>query len=205
MVDAQLIPGGVTDPQVLSALRRIPRHKFIPDSVASEAYADSALGIGYGQTITQPLLVALMTQALELRGPEKVLEIGTGSGYQAAVLAELVSRVYSIEVIEPLARRAAEVLNDLGYGNVVTRIGDGYNGWPEEAPFDAIMVTAAPDHVPQPLLDQLAVNGRLIVPVGKEAQQLVLYRRTPTGYVHTVLDSVLFVPLVHDQDFDSSH
>jgi protein-L-isoaspartate(D-aspartate) O-methyltransferase len=140
-----------------------------------------------------------MTESLELTGSEKVLEIGTGSGYQAAILAEIVSKVYTIEVVEPLARRAAAVLASLGYDNVIIRTGDGYNGWPDEAPFDAIMVTAAPDHVPQPQLDQLAIGGRMILPVGKSIQSLVLYRRTKTGYEHSTLDFVRFVPLIHEE------
>ena len=199
MVDEQIIGGGIRDGRVIEAMRRVPRHRFVPDSYAADAYADGALPIGYGQTISQPVVVASMTEALELTGGEKVLEVGTGSGYQAAILAGLAQKVYSIEIVEPLARQAATVLAELGYANVITRAGDGYNGWPEEAPFDAIIVTAAPDHVPRPLLDQLAVGGRMILPVGKLLQSLILYRRTPTGYEETVLDSVRFVPLIHEE------
>lgn len=199
MVDEQIIGGGIRDAKVVEAMRRVPRHRFVPERYSAEAYADGALPIDYGQTISQPVLVASMTESLELTGTEKVLEIGTGSGYQTAILATIVRQVYSIEIVEPLARQAATILAELGYHNVRTRIGDGYNGWPEEAPFDAIIVTAAPDHVPQPLLDQLAVGGRMILPVGESLQNLVLYRRTPTGYEHATLDAVRFVPLVHDE------
>ena len=198
MVDEQIISGGVRDTKVLTAMRLVPRHRFIPAANSGDAYADNALPIGHGQTISQPVLVASMTESLELRGSEKVLEIGTGSGYQAAILAEIVPKVYTIEIVEPLAKRAAAILADLGYDNVAIRTGDGYNGWPEEAPFDAIIVTAAPDHVPQPLLDQLAIGGRMILPVGKSIQSLVLYRRTETGYERRTLELVRFVPLIHD-------
>ena len=198
MVDEQIVAGGIRDPKVIAAMRIVPRHRFVPDRYSIDAYADGALPIGYGQTISQPAVVATMTEALELKGGEKVLEVGTGSGYQAAVLAEIAQKVYTIEIVEPLAKQAATVLKKLGYENVVTRTGDGYNGWREEAPFDAIIVTAAPDHVPGPLLDQLAIGGRMILPVGKLLQSLVLYRRTPAGYDHTTLDPVRFVPLIHD-------
>jgi protein-L-isoaspartate(D-aspartate) O-methyltransferase len=199
MVDEYVIPRGVKDQAVLAAMRRIPRHRFIPFSYSASAYDDVPLPIGHGQTISQPSLVASMTEALSLRGAKKVLEIGTGSGYQAAVLAEIVPNVFTIEIVEPLAAQAAQTLTELGYRNIHTRVGDGYQGWREEAPFDAIIVTAAPDHVPQPLLDQLAVGGRLILPVGKarQEQELALYRRTKEGYEHRRLTLVIFVPLVH--------
>jgi protein-L-isoaspartate(D-aspartate) O-methyltransferase len=200
MVDEYIIPRGVKDQAVLAAMRRIPRHKFIPLSFSASAYDDSPLPIGHGQTISQPSLVAFMTEALSLQGARKVLEVGTGSGYQAAVLAEIVPNVFTIEIVEPLAAQAAQTLAELGYRNIHTRVGDGYHGWPEEAPFDAIIVTASSEHVPQPLLDQLAVGGRLIIPVGKafeEAQELVLYRRTTDGYERTRLSLVSFVPLIH--------
>lgn len=199
MVEDQILPRGIRDPAVLAAMRRVPRHQFVPDSESRFAYADGPLPIGYGQTISQPSLVAFMTEALGLRGQEKVLEIGTGSGYQAAVLAEIVPRVFSIEIVEPLAAQAAQTLAQLGYRNVTVRVGDGYRGWPEEAPFDAIIVTAAPDHVPQPLLDQLAIGGRLILPVGDFLQRLVLYRRTHDGYERSDLLFVRFVPLRRDR------
>jgi protein-L-isoaspartate(D-aspartate) O-methyltransferase len=197
MVEDQIISRGIKDPAVLAAMRRVPRHRFVPTSYSRRAYADGALPIGYGQTISQPSLVAFMTEALALRGTEKVLEIGTGSGYQAAVLAEIVPHVFSIEILEPLAKQAARTLADLDYKNVTVRAGDGYRGWPEEAPFDAIIVTAASDHVPQPLLEQLAIGGRLILPLGESLQQLVLYRRTRDGYERRALvPFVQFVPLV---------
>jgi protein-L-isoaspartate(D-aspartate) O-methyltransferase len=206
MVDDHIIPRGVKDRAVLAAMRRVPRHRFIPFSYSASAYDDAPLPIGHGQTISQPSLVAFMTEALSLQGARKVLEVGTGSGYQAAVLAEVVPHVFTVEIVEPLAIQAAQTLTELGYRNIHTRVGDGYHGWPEEAPFDAIVVTAAPDHVPQPLLDQLAVGGRLIVPVGKafQEQELVLYRRTKDGYERTRLTLVIFVPLIHkDQSTQS--
>ncbi len=200
MVEQQVLPRGINNPAVIAAMRRVPRHRFVPDTYASIAYADGTLPIGHDQTITQPSLVAFMTEALALRGHEKVLEIGTGSGYQAAVLAEIASKVYSIEIIEPLANRATRTLAELGYNNVTVRVGDGYLGWPSEAPFDAIIVTAAPDHVPQPLLDQLAVGGRLIIPVGEFFfQRLILIQRTAKGYEHTELVPVLFVPMTREK------
>ena len=198
MIAHQIVPRGITDPRVLAAMRRVPRHRFVPDSYARLAYADSPLPIGHGQTISQPSIVAFMTEALALQGHEKVLEIGTGSGYQAAVLAEIASRVLTIEIVEPLARQAARRLAELGYANVTVRAGDGYRGWPEEAPFDAIIVTAATDHVPQPLLDQLAIGGRLILPLGDFFQTLTLYRRTKDGYERTELVPVRFVPLLRE-------
>jgi protein-L-isoaspartate(D-aspartate) O-methyltransferase len=199
MVDEHIIPRGIKDQAVLAAMRHIPRHRFVPSFFSASAYSDGPLPIGYGQTISQPSLIALMTEALALQGAKKVLEVGTGSGYQAAVLAEIVPNVFTIEIVEPLAAQAAQTLAELGYRNIHTRVGDGYQGWPEEAPFDAIIVTAAPDHVPQPLLDQLAVGGRMILPVGRafQEQELALYRRTKDGYEHTRLTLVIFVPLIH--------
>jgi protein-L-isoaspartate(D-aspartate) O-methyltransferase len=198
MVDEQIIPRGIKDQAVLAAMRRIPRHRFIPAFYSASAYNDGPLPIGHGQTISQPSLVALMTEALALQGAKKVLEVGTGSGYQAAVLAEIVPNVFTIEIVEPLATEAAQTLAELGYHNIRTRVGDGYQGWPEEAPFDAIVVTAASDQVPQPLLDQLAVGGRLILPIGRvfQEQELALYRRTKDGYKRTRLTLVSFVPLI---------
>jgi len=199
MVSEQIIPRGIKDQAILAAMRRIPRHRFVPAFYSALADNDGPLPIGHGQTISQPFVVALMSDALALQGAKKVLEIGTGSGYQAAVLAEIVPHVFTIEIVEPLATEAARTLAELGYRNILTRVGDGYQGWPEEAPFDAIIVTASSEHVPQPLLDQLAVGGRLILPVGKafqELQELVLYRRTIDGYERTRLSLVRFVPLI---------
>ena len=196
MVDEQIIPRGVKDPAVLSVMRRVPRHRFVPAMYSPFAYMDGALPIGHGQSISQPSLVAVMTEALTLKKTDKVLEVGTGSGYQAAILAELADKVLTIEILEPLARQAERTLAELGYHNIRVRVGDGYQGWPEEAPFDAIIVTAAPDHVPQPLLNQLAIGGRLILPVGRFFQALELYHRTAEGYEHKTLTLVRFVPLV---------
>lgn len=196
MVDQYIVPRGINDPALLAAMRHVPRHRFVPGRYSLFAYIDGPLPIGHGQTISQPSLVAEMTAYLQLRKTDKVLEVGTGSGYQAAVLAELADQVFTVEIVEPLARQAAQTLADLGYRNVRVRVGDGYQGWPEEAPFDAIIVTAAPDHVPQPLLDQLAVGGRLILPVGTYSQTLELHRRTETGYERKPIMLVRFVPLV---------
>jgi len=196
----------VTDKAVLQAMREVPRHRFVPDDMVSNAYADSPLPIGYGQTISQPYIVATMTAALQLEPEDTVLEIGTGSGYQAAVLAEIVANVYTIEIVEPLGRRAAVVLRDLKYENVHTRIGDGYQGWPDRSPFDAIIVTAAPDHIPQPLIDQLKPGGRMVIPVGREGriQELRLLEKNLDGEVEErTLESVRFVPLTREVEDDA--
>lgn len=198
MVAEYLIPRGIKDPAVLAAMRRVPRHRFVPPMYSALAYMDDPLPIGHGQSISQPALVARMTEALALKKTDKVLEVGTGSGYQAAILAELAGRVLTVEILEPLARQAERTLAELGYQNVRVRVGDGYQGWPEEAPFDAIIVTAAPDHVPPPLLDQLAVGGRLILPVGRFFQTLEVHRRTAVGYERTIITLVRFVPLVRE-------
>ena len=195
MVDTQIVGRGIIDPKVVSAMRRVPRHHFIPDYESEDAYGDFPLSIGHSQTISQPYIVAFMTEALKLQPGEKILEIGTGSGYQAAILAELGVQVFSIEIVEPLAARASEALKELGYDNVRVRAGDGYQGWPEEQPFDGIILTAAPDHIPLPLLDQLRIGGRLILPVGDYSQNLVLIRRTEEGYQRTELLPVRFVPM----------
>jgi protein-L-isoaspartate(D-aspartate) O-methyltransferase len=195
MVNEQVLARGLNNQAVLRAMRRVPRHEFIPEAHASLAYEDQPVPIGHGQTISQPAVVAYMTSALGLTGSEKVLEVGTGSGYQAAVLAEIVPKVYTIEIVAPLAERAAEALRRLGYTNVQVRVGDGAQGWPEEAPFDAIIVTAASAEPPQPLLDQLAAGGRFIAPIGTRHQALVLIRRTGAGYERTELVQVMFVPL----------
>jgi protein-L-isoaspartate(D-aspartate) O-methyltransferase len=187
--------GDVSDMNVLAAIERTPRELFVPPAFEEQAYDNVALPIGNGQTISQPLVVALMTQALALNERHKVLEIGTGSGYQAAVLAVLAAEVYSIEVLEPLALAAAERLEALGYHNVRVRAGDGYRGWPEHAPFDAILVTAAPPEIPQPLLDQLARGGRLVAPVGEGDQELVVVTKTASGLTRRTLLGVRFVPM----------
>ncbi len=200
MVDEQIAGRGIKDSRVLKAMRTVPRHRFVPDDVSAMAYEDGPLPIGYGQTISQPYIVAFMTNAVELTGQEKVLEIGTGSGYQAAVLAEIVPQVFTIEIVEPLAKKAEKTLHALGYKNVTVRVGDGYQGWPDEAPFDVIILTAAPDHVPPPLLEQLKVGGRLILPTGKWLQELVLIRRTETGFEKTSLLPVAFVPMTGEAE-----
>jgi len=184
--------------RVLAAMAKVPRHDFVPAGQKAAAYANRPLPIGLGQTISQPFIVALMTDLMEVKPGDRVLEIGTGSGYQAAVLAELAGTVYTIEIVEPLAREAAGRLKQLGYRNVVAKSGDGYQGWPEHAPFDAIMVTAAPREVPQPLIEQLKPGGRLVVPVGGQAtgQELLLIEKKPDGTVarRNIL-AVRFVPL----------
>ena len=195
MVRQQIEARGVRDARVLAALRRVPRQRFVPARLEPQAYSDRPLEIGWGQTISQPYVVAFMTEALELSGDERVLEIGTGSGYQAAVLAECAREVWSIEIVEPLALRARETLRATGYGRVHLRIGDGYAGWPEAAPFDAIVVTAAPDHVPQPLLDQLADGGRMILPVGGFQQELLLIQRHGQQFSRKSVLPVRFVPM----------
>ncbi len=191
------------DPEVRAALERVPRHAFVPQSVADVAYADSAIAIGHGQTISQPFIVALMTQLAAVDRDSVVLEVGTGSGYQAAVLAELAGRVYSIEIVAELAAEAAVRLTRLGYDNVETRAGDGYGGWPEAAPFDAILVTAAAPGIPPPLIEQLAPGGRLIAPVGAvhEMQELMLLEKHENGVIETRTKlPVAFVPLTREQN-----
>ena len=200
MVAKQLAAQWIRDARVLRAMRSVPRHEFVPEDVRERAYDDTPLPIGYGQTISQPFVVALMTERLDLDGTEKVLEIGTGSGYQAAVLAELADRVFSIEIIEALAERARGDLQRLGYRGVTVRAGDGYRGWPEEAPFDVIIVTAAPVQVPQPLVDQLAVGGRMIVPVGRWYQRLILITRDESGVHREEGIGVRFVPMTGEAE-----
>ncbi len=195
MVERQLANRDIRDPQVLDAMRSVPRHRFVPVDRRLSAYEDRALPIGYRQTISQPYIVAYMTQALQIAPDARVLEVGTGSGYQAAVLSEVAAKVYTIEIVPELANRARETLAELGYTNVEVRLGDGYEGWRNEAPFDAIMVTAAPDHVPEPLIEQLAPGGRMIIPVGENRQSLTLITRTPAGVSRENLLPVLFVPM----------
>ena len=196
MTETQIRARGVRDPAVLAAMAKVPRHLFVPEGLRRRAYADEPLPIGEGQTISQPFIVAYMTEALALRGGEKVLEVGTGSGYQTAVLAEIAGTVWTVEIVEKLALRARGALDALGYSNVRYRIGDGSAGWAEEAPFEAIMVTAAAARRPEYLEDQLAVGGRMIVPVGTDSQELVLVRRGKTGIKRDSLLAVRFVPLV---------
>jgi protein-L-isoaspartate(D-aspartate) O-methyltransferase len=198
MVDDQLAaPGrGITNGRVLSVMGSVPRHEFVPMDQRSRAYEDHPLPIGYGQTISQPFIVAFMTEKLEPKPGDKVLEIGTGSGYQAAVLSALVGNVYTIEIVEPLARRAEADLKRLGFTNVTVRAGDGYLGWPEAAPFDSIIVTCAPDHVPQPLVHQLREGGRMIIPVGRDfAQELVVLQKKGDKVERQAVLPVMFVPM----------
>jgi len=190
----------LADP-VMAAMAKVPRHRFVPSSQEAFAYDNRALAIGEGQTISQPYIVALMTDLLDLKRSDRVLEIGTGSGYQAAVLAELAAKVYTIEIVEPLGRRSAKLLEELGYRNVELRIGDGYGGWPDGAPFDAIVVTAAPTAVPQPLIDQLGRGGRMVIPVGEagEVQHLLLVQKERDGSATTRRTlAVRFVPMTRD-------
>jgi protein-L-isoaspartate(D-aspartate) O-methyltransferase len=195
MVKEQIEARGVRDPAVLAALRRVPRHLFMPEPERAYAYGDGPLPIGEGQTISQPYIVALMTELAAVKAGDRVLEVGTGSGYQAAVLAEIGAEVYTIEIVEPLADRSRELLADLGYDKVEVRFGDGYRGWPEKAPFAAVLITAAPPEIPQPLLDQLAVGGRLVAPVGEHDQDLVVVRRTAQGFERQTVLPVRFVPM----------
>ncbi len=195
MVATQIAARGVAEPRTLAALRKVPRHLFVPAAAVGQAYDDHPVPIGHGQTISQPYIVAFMTEALRLRGGETVLEIGTGCGYQAAVLAELAAQVYTIEIVAPLAEEAAARLTRLGYGNVHVRAGDGYLGWPERAPFDAIMVTAAAPRIPEPLKQQLRDGGRLIIPVGEDWQELVLLMRHGDRFEERRVLPVRFVPM----------
>jgi len=195
MVTEQLEARGVRDPAVLAAMRKVERHRFVPDSLLGEAYDDHPLPIGLGQTISQPYIVALMTELSRPRAGMKVLEVGTGSGYQAAVLGEIVGTVQTIEIVPELGRRAASTLRELGYRNVQVYVGDGFDGRPQDAPFDAIVVTAAPETIPPPLLEQLALGGRLVIPVGSADQELVVVTRSPEGYRRESVIPVRFVPM----------
>ena len=196
MVETQIRNRGVTNPEVLNAMKEVPRHLFIPEEYFDEAYNDYPLSIGYGQTISQPFIVAYMTEAVRPSGKKRALEIGTGSGYQAAVLAEIVDKVYTIEIVPELARESAERLEKLGYDNIICKYGDGYQGWKEFAPFDIIVVTAAPEKIPEPLIDQLAEGGRLVIPVGAAGavQELVLVTKRNGRTETRRLSFVRFVP-----------
>jgi protein-L-isoaspartate(D-aspartate) O-methyltransferase len=202
MVEEGIIDWGISDPAVIEVMGVVPRHEFIPEEFLRQAYENHPLPIGYGQTISQPYIVALMTEALGVTDEDKILEIGTGSGYQAAVMAELADHVYTIEIVGPLVERAEATIARLGYDNVTVRHADGYYGWQEQAPFDAIIVTAAPDHIPQPLVDQLKVGGKLIIPVGPVGgfQTLWLVTRVGEDEVQTRnLGGVRFVPLTREE------
>ncbi len=201
MVEDQIKARNVRDDRVLEAMLKVPRHKFVPDRYKKNAYNDNPLSIGFDQTISQPFIVAYMTEALALKGDERVLEIGTGSGYQAAVLCELAKEVYSIEIVEPLCLHAKKLLAELNYTNFNGRCGDGYAGWPDAAPFDAIIVTAAPDHIPQALVNQLKSGGRMVLPVGDSFQKLVLILKNEDGSVKKKdLIAVRFVPMTGDAE-----
>ncbi len=196
MVQEQIVARGVKDQHVLEAMSAVPRQLFVPPALEPLAYADSPLPIGHGQTISQPYIVAFMSEAAEVKPQDRVLEIGTGSGYQAAVLAHLAREVYSIEIVTPLAQEAAARLERLGYSSLHLRVGDGYRGWPEAAPFDAILVTAAPERIPRALVNQLAMGGRMVVPLGNLDQVLVRIRKTPSGLKRENLLPVRFVPMI---------
>jgi protein-L-isoaspartate(D-aspartate) O-methyltransferase len=202
MVQSQIEDRGVTNAAVLAALRKVPRHEFVPEVERLQAYSDRPLPIGFGQTISQPYIVALMTELAEVRRGERVLEVGTGSGYQAAILAEVGGEVYTIEIIEPLARAAAERLKRLGYDKVQVKGGDGYQGWKEHAPFDVILVTAAAELVPPPLVEQLKPGGRLVMPLGQagETQTLVVIEKDTSGETQMRrVARVVFVPLTREK------
>jgi len=200
MVEQQIERRGVKRPNVVEAMKLVPRHLFLPEALRKNAYLDGPQPIGDGQTISQPYIVALMTELLDLTGNERVLEIGTGSGYQAAVLSRLTKEVYTIEIREELGRKARKTLDGLGYANIHYRIGDGYAGWPEEAPFDAVIVTAAPEQVPQTLIDQMKVGARMVVPVGRYFQDLQVITRTEDGIRTEDAGGVRFVPMIKDEN-----
>ncbi|MFZ2602392.1 MAG: protein-L-isoaspartate(D-aspartate) O-methyltransferase [Candidatus Omnitrophota bacterium] len=199
MIREQIEARGIKDRRATEAMRKVKRHLFVPMLSRPFAYKDSPLPIGEGQTISQPYIVALMTELLELKGSEKVLEIGAGSGYQAAILAELAKEVYTIEILAPLANKAEKLLKELGYSNVYLRHGDGFLGWPEIAPFDAIIVTCAPEEIPPVLLEQLAESGRLVIPVGADWQELKLVKKINGKIVITNIIPVRFVPMIRDK------
>ena len=200
MVQSQIKARGIKDPAILMAMEKVPRHLFVPSDLIQFAYDDGPLPIGEGQTISQPYIVALMTELIEPKNDSKVLEIGTGSGYQAAILAEIVKEVYSIEIVETLGKRAEERLKKYGYRNIHVKIGDGYQGWTEHAPYDAIIVTAAPERIPQPLVDQLKPGGKLIIPIGQFFQDLILVKKTDQGILKENITGVRFVPMTGEAE-----
>jgi protein-L-isoaspartate(D-aspartate) O-methyltransferase len=203
MVEQQIEARGISDPATLAALRTVPRHEFLPMRLRSEAYADYPLPIGHGQTISQPFIVAFMTEAIRPQPGEKILEIGAGSGYQAAILAQMGAQVYTIEIVEPLAEMARQTLERLGYKNARVKSGDGFRGWPEHAPFDAIIVTCAPDKIPAPLVEQLRDGGRMIIPVGSGMnQELVLLRKKGDKIEKQSVLPVRFVPMTGEAQTD---
>lgn len=203
MVQEQIVARGLKDERVLGAMLKVPRHKFVPPLLQHFAYQDRPLPIGYDQTISQPYIVALMSELAQCRAEDKVLEIGTGSGYQAAILAEIAGQVYTIEILEPLAQSSRKRLKDLEYENIQVKCGDGYLGWEEFAPYDAIVVTAAPEQVPQALVEQLKVGGRLVIPVGTYFQELKLIIKTKEGLKEKSIIPVRFVPMIKDADVDA--
>ncbi|MBN1293067.1 MAG: protein-L-isoaspartate(D-aspartate) O-methyltransferase [Candidatus Latescibacteria bacterium] len=202
MVEQQIKARGVHNTEVLDAMLKVPRHRFVPESYRARSYDDNPLPIGEGQTISQPYIVAFMTEALEVNKSDRILEIGTGSGYQAAVLAELAAEVYTIELITELGERAIQILNDLNYKNIHVKIGDGFKGWPEEAPFDAVIITAAPEEIPSVLVEQLKDGGRMIVPVGPVGgvQNLILGKKKAGRLETRDVLPVRFVPMVRGKE-----
>lgn len=200
MVETQIEVRGVKDSLVLEAMRKVPRHLFVSEGLKEVAYTDGPLPIGEEQTISQPYIVALMTELLDLKGGEKVLEIGTGSGYQAAILAEIAKEVYTIEIICSLAEKSEKRLNEMGYKNITVKCGDGYQGWKEQTPFDGVIVTAAPDHIPQPLVDQLKIGGKLVIPVGDLFQELLVVTKTEKGIKKESIIPVRFVPMTGEAE-----
>jgi protein-L-isoaspartate(D-aspartate) O-methyltransferase len=201
MVRTQIVSRGITDKAVIEAMKKVERHLFVPEVYIQQAYGDHPLPIGYGQTISQPFIVAFMTEILKLDKSSKVLEVGTGSGYQAAILAEICDSVYTVEIVEELGNRAKQLFKELGYSNIKVKIGDGYEGWEKYSPYDAIIVTCAPTHVPEPLKDQLKEGGRMIIPVGERyIQELVLLTKKNDTLRHSSVLDVRFVPMVDEKD-----